>query len=166
MPKVYKLCLPSGEGTESFLHTTPASSLWKQLCISQPSCWQAAMVCSSPRHLTLSIKMGNEEFPGPKDSTRLAPEKFNILQTTVASLMPQWSSQTVPHLPWWCTSTRPSSGELEPLRRTFTTVKKHKTNYRIQDTAEKGNFETQIIFIWAIFILSGLLWEFVRQVQV
>ena len=119
--------LPSVVGIESFLHTTPTSSPWTQSLISQPLCWQAAILFSSPRHLTLSIKMGNEEFPGPKDSTRIAPVEFNILQTTVASLMPQWSSQTVPHLPWWYTSTRPSWDELVPLRRTLRSVRKTST---------------------------------------
>ena len=116
--------LPSVGGIESFLHTTPASSEWPQLWSSQSLYWQAAILCSSPRHLILSIKMGNEEFPAPKDSTRMPSEKFSTLHRTVASLKPKWSSQTVPHLPSWYTSTRPSCDELEPLRRTFISVKK------------------------------------------
>ena len=46
------------------------------------------------------------------------PLKPNCSQTTVASRSFQWSSQTVPHCPLCCISTRPSIDVDPPTRRT------------------------------------------------
>ena len=58
-----------------------------------------------------------KQLVGPNNIKQLYLGNPSILQTTLAARSSNPSSQTVPHLLLWKTSTRPSDGEAPPTRR-------------------------------------------------
>lgn len=88
---------------------TLASSWWPQLWTDKPWCWHWPSEVSPPWHCTSSRKMlptPSPKWPFPR-ALRPFPQ-FSCRHTTWASSIPQRSSQTVPHVPLWRTSTLPS----------------------------------------------------------
>ena len=80
---------------------TPASSPWLQLCEFQPSCGQLHSWDSCPEQRTLSKTTGPEPCPNRAlPGADVAPPQPSCLHTTLASLMSQSSSHTVPQEPW------------------------------------------------------------------
>ena len=69
----------------------------------------------------MGTRMGAAVLPCPSRApvrASLALPKPSSRHTTVAAFMFQWSSHTVPHSPFFSTSTRPSPITAPPLRRT------------------------------------------------
>ena len=103
---------------------TPASSWWPQLWIPHP--WKSHWfkLVSLPVHLTFFIQIC--PVPWPKwayDQACTAPlVNPSCRQTTLAPLMSQPSSQTVPHWLLWKTSTRPSWSPVPPTSLTATSI--------------------------------------------
>lgn len=79
---------------------TPASSLWKQSCVPSPLWEHCSREDSFPVHFMLSRRIS--PVPSPKKALILAerasPQPIS-LHTTLAFLISQSSSQTVPHHP-------------------------------------------------------------------
>ena len=120
--------LPAG------LQTTPASLTCPQLWTPHPSWLHCAINVSFPIHLTLS----NHIWPIPCPNVALlgankAPSYPSWRQTTSASCKSQESSQMVPHVPLYHTSTRPEDSELVGLTRRTMIIKRdkvaHLTNF-------------------------------------
>jgi hypothetical protein len=99
---------------------TPASSWWPQLWTDRPRWQHWPSEVSLPRHCTSSRKM--LPMPSPKWLLPSAPvpsPQPSCWHTTCAALMLQRSSHTVPHVPLWWTSTRPSHRFLPSTNRTI-----------------------------------------------
>ena len=102
---------------------TPASSEWPQLLTPRPRFEHSKRHDSFPKQLTSSRTMVPVPGPNAADETASrAPAKPRDRQTTMASFVPQPSSQTVPHSLLYLTSTRPSESEVPPTRRTSPSV--------------------------------------------
>jgi hypothetical protein len=118
---------------------TPASSVWRQLCLAHGNRAHSINVFSVPLQPNSSSQIG--PLPGPKlplFAGWAGPFKFNIRQmtwfpenqneqlviqikmqlSTVASSGPKSSSQTVPQIPFWRNSTRPDSESGPSANRT------------------------------------------------
>lgn len=88
---------------------TLASSWWPQLWTEKAWCWHWPSEVSLPWHCTLSRKMLPTPSPKWLFPRALTPSpQSSCRHTTWASSIPQRSSQTVPHVPLWWTSTLPS----------------------------------------------------------
>ena len=94
-----------------YLQTTPTSSQWKQLWLPHPLWRHSAMLCSSPTQWTSSSQIWDGKAPKPYQPQQCvlqAPSEYPIMrQITLASSIPQESSQIVPQVPFRYNSTRP-----------------------------------------------------------
>ena len=110
--------LPLGAGqpapTGQFSQQTPTSSSWMQLCEPQPSNAHADKALSWPEHCTPSIQIWPSPppkaapYPAPPITARPpASSHPSARHTTRVLLSDHPSSQTEPHSPAFCTSTRP-----------------------------------------------------------
>ena len=94
---------------------TEASSWWPQFSTPHPLCWQSIIELSLPEQRTSSSQIWS--LPAPKCAecgALTASGNPSWRQTTRASFISQSSSQTVPQLPLWNTSTLPSPFQLPP----------------------------------------------------
>ena len=110
-------------------HLTPASYRCASR-LSGPYFEQSKIVASSPLQATSSKLIF--PLPSPKTdhgSALAAPPYPRLRQTTVASFRSQPCWVTVPHAPWWNTSTLPSHGKLPPT--SLTSGKINKTRQQI-----------------------------------
>ena len=98
---------------------TPASSPWPQFSTPHPLCPQSSKFSSDPVHATSSIQILPVPWPkyAPILATAPSLECPSWRQTTLASFVDHESSQTVPHTPPCCISTRPSLELVPPTRR-------------------------------------------------
>lgn len=98
--------------SSSELHTTPTSSACEQLWLPTVACWQCSSVLSVPSHSTSSSRIRRLVATRPISpgfATLSALANPSCLHTTVAALMSNRSSHTVPHSPLTKISTRPRS---------------------------------------------------------
>ncbi|KAG5837894.1 hypothetical protein ANANG_G00217950, partial [Anguilla anguilla] len=99
--------------------TTDASLPWLQLWFPKPRLAQSVRCRSVPAQDTSSSQIG--PAPGPKmappGAMRARPQPSSR-HTTPALARPQPWSHTVPHVPLWCTSTRPAHWLPPPTKRT------------------------------------------------
>lgn len=98
--------------SSSELHTNPTSSACEQLCWPTGACLQCSSVLSVPSHSTSSSRIRRLVATRPISPglpTLSALAKPSCLQTTVAALLSNRSSHTVPHSPLTKISTRPRS---------------------------------------------------------
>lgn len=96
-----------------------ASSSWVQTCFRKPR-WRQEFRCHSvPTQCTSFNQMGPVPSPNqaPGGAERASPQSSSR-HTTATSRISQSSSHTVPHSPWWKTSTRPMQRFGPPVRRT------------------------------------------------
>ena len=107
-----------GEKGGAAAQITPASSEWEHhVSRNQYEAEQSPSDASSPLQLTYLSQIG--PLPCPKYAFVLAtpPPYDSSRHTTSASMLPHPSVQTVPHSPWYDTSTLPSYGTEPPTRR-------------------------------------------------
>ena len=99
------------------LHIAPACSLVRQSCSPHGACTHSSMSLSVPSHRTSSSQ--NSDHPSGKVSPEVAaPRLYPILRhTTIAEVVSQPSSQTVPQRPLWKISKRPRCLPNPPLSR-------------------------------------------------
>ena len=106
-------------------HTTPASSWCPQLWTPHPPWLHCDIDVSSPTHCTSSSHIWPVPCPNAASlGADRAPSYLSWRQTTSASSKSQLSSQMVPHIPLYSTSTRPEDGELGGfIKRTIIVIK-------------------------------------------
>ena len=109
------------------LQNTPASLTCPQSWTPQPSWLHCAINISFPIHSTLSSHIGPIPCPNVVSlGANKAPSYPSWRQTTLASCKSQESSQMVPHVPLYHTSTRPEDSILLGLTKRTMIRKRNK----------------------------------------